>query len=115
MTSELPVYWCPAFGKNDTVADMAAGKLKPDEYRVYWTFRQSDVFAELPAPLQNYFLYALDRKDPNLTEPLAYLQLPTEQSLRDKQWKETRYMWSTAAIYESAGCEIYGNGKSWVA
>jgi hypothetical protein len=115
MTSELPVYWCPAFGRNDTVADMAAGKLKPDEYRVYWAFRQSDVFAELPAPLQNYFLYALDRKDPNLSEPLAYLQLPTEQSLRDKQWKETRYMWSTAAIYESAGCEIYRNGKSWVA
>jgi hypothetical protein len=109
------VYWCPAFGKQDTLQDMAAGKLKPDAHRVYWTFRQSDVFAGLPASVQNYFLYALGRKDPVFTDPLAYLHQPPDKPLRDQQWKETRYMWSTAGIYDAAGCQLYRKAQSWVA
>jgi hypothetical protein len=115
MTSDLPVYWCPAFGKQDTVEEIVTSRLKPDAYRVYWKFRQSDVFAGLPIPLQNYFLYALSRKDPVLAEPIAYIHQPTDKQLRDQQWKETRYMWSTAAIYDAAGCGLYRKGESWVA
>jgi hypothetical protein len=115
MTAALPLYWCPAFGKSDTVEDMAMGKLKPDVYRVYWKFRQSEVFAALPSSLQNYFLYALSRKDPALTEPIAYLHRTPETKLREQQWKETRYMWSTAAIYDAAGCDLYRKGESWLA
>jgi hypothetical protein len=115
MTAELPLYWCPAFGKLDTVEDMAMGKLKPDTYRAYWKFRQSEVFSAMPSSLQNYFLYALSRKNPALTEPMAYLHSTPETKLREQQWKETRYMWSTAAIYDAAGCDLYRKGESWLA
>jgi hypothetical protein len=115
MALELPVYWCPAFGGQDTLEGMAAGKFKPDKYRVYWRFRQSEIFSALPAPLQNYFLYALSRKDASVVEPIAYLSKPVEEALRDQQWKEIRHMWSTAAIYDAAGCDLYRKKDSWVA
>ena len=115
MALDLPIYWCPAFGGQDTLEDMAAGRFKPDKYRVYWRFRQSEIFSALPAPLQNYFLYALSRKDAAVVDPIAYLREPVEETLRDQQWKEIRHMWSTAAIYDAAGCDLYRKEDSWVA
>jgi hypothetical protein len=115
MTGDLPVYWCPAFGAEDTLEMMAAGKLKPDPTRVYWNFLQADIFSALPAPLQNYFLYALGRKDAAVEDSLAYLGKQPEEILRADQWKQTRHMWSTASIYHAAGCEFYRKGDSWVA
>lgn len=115
MTSDLPVFWAPAFARDDTLEIMAAGRLKPDPSRVYWNFRQADVFASLPVPLQNYFLYALGRKDAAVVDPLAYLHEPPEAGLREEQWKQTRHMWSTASIYHAAGCELHRKGDVWVA
>lgn len=115
MTADLPVYWCPAFAKQDTLEAMAAGELKPDATRVYWNFRQSEVFSALPVSLQKFFLYALGRKDAAAVDFLAYLERPLEETLRDAQWQQTRHMWSTAPIYHAAGCELYRSGDSWAA
>ncbi|MBZ5667341.1 MAG: hypothetical protein LAO30_22410 [Acidobacteriia bacterium] len=115
MTADLPLHWCPAFAKQDTLEDMAAENLKPDPSRVYWKFRQSDIFSALKAPLQNYFLFALGHKDAARVDPIAFLQMPQEERERDDQWKQTRHMWSTASIYDSAGLSLYRKGNSWVA
>jgi len=115
MTEDLPVYWCPAFAKQDTLEAMAAGELRPDATRVYWNFRQSEIFSALPVSLQKYFLYALGRKDAAAVDSLAYLEQPLEESLRDAQWQQTRHMWSTAPIYHAAGCGLYRSGGSWAA
>ena len=115
MTADLPLYWCPTFARQDTLAGMAAGQLKPNPTRSYWNFRHSEIFSVLPTSLQNYFVYALARKDAATVNSLEYLNAPPEVKLRDALWKQTRYMWSTAAIYHAAGCELYSNQVSWAA
>lgn len=115
MTSDLPVYWCPSFGQGATFQELAAQKLGTEQYQVYWKFRQADIFAGLPAPLQNYFLYALGHKDPAVIDPNAYLRRTPERKLQDRLWREMRNMWSTASIYDAAGLELYRNGDDWAA
>jgi len=115
MTSDLPVYWCPSFGEGATFQELAAQNLGTEQYQVYWKFRQADVFTVLPVPLQNYFLYALGRKNPTTTDPNAYLRRTPERELQERLWRETRNMWSTASIYDAAGLELYRNDDDWAA
>jgi len=115
MTSDLPVCWCPSFGRGATINKLAAGTLGTEQFQVYWNFRQSEIFSALPAPLQNYFLYALGRKDPAVVDPIAYLGRTPERELQERQWRETRNMWSTASIYDAAGLELWRKGDEWAA
>ncbi|MCI0662950.1 MAG: nucleoside hydrolase [Acidobacteria bacterium] len=116
MQSDLPIYWAPGFGGPETLADLAAGKLGTREYQAYWKFRHGDLMESLPRPLQNYFLYALGRKEPSREDPVEYLKrADLEEPLRSQQWSQTRHMWSTVALYDAAGRSIYRKGDSWVA
>jgi hypothetical protein len=115
MRAGLPVYWCPCFGGRMTIEDIIRNGLGTQQYQTYWRFRQSEIFASLPTPLQNYFLYALGEKIVSQVDPLGYLSQAVEPVLREKQWGQTRNMWSTASLYHAAGRKLYRAGDSWAA
>jgi hypothetical protein len=115
MTADLPVYWCPAFAGTATVETFMAGKLPTLQHQVYWKFVQSDIYDVVSKPLQNFFLYALGDKSPRVEDPLAYLEREPDVALRERVWRETRNMWSTASLYHAAGRELYRRGDSWTA
>jgi hypothetical protein len=115
MRAGLPVYWCPCFGGLETLEDFAAGPRPTLQYQTYWEFRQADIFGALPAPLQDYFLYALGRKIVSQVDPIAYLSRAPEPALRAEQWKQMRNMWSTASIIHASGRKLYRGKASWAA
>lgn len=115
MTSDLPVYWCPSFGRGATYKQLSADTLGTEQFQAYWKFRQSAIFSALPAPFQNYFLYALGRKDPAMVDPIAYLRRTPENELLEHQWREMRNMWSTVSIYHAAGLELCCKADEWAA
>jgi len=115
MRSDLPVFWVPAFESHEWLKKLRAHELGTAPHQSYWSFRQSDIYDSLPRSLQNYFLYALGRVSPSVTEPLAYLQGPQDQSLRDREWKLIRNMWCTAAFYHAASRKLYRRRDEWVA
>jgi hypothetical protein len=115
MSSGLPIYWCPAFGPGATFETFVAGKLPPHQYATYWRFVQSDVFDSLPAPLQNFFIYALEAKSPQLEDPVAYLSRSTEPEPKQRIWAKGRNMWCTAPMIHAAGRSLYRKDDTWAA
>ncbi len=115
MSSGLPVYWCPAFGPDSTFQSFLAGKLGPHQYATYWRFEQEQVFGQLPKSLQNFFIYALERKDPRLEDPVAYLVRSPEEEPRRRLWRNVRNMWCTAPMIHAAGRSLYRKGETWAA
>ena len=114
MRSDLPIYWAPGFGGPETLADLAAGKLATRTYQAYWKFTQGDLLEALPRPLQNYFLYALGRKEPAHEDPIEYLtREKLEEPLRSEVWAQTRHMWSTVTLYDAAARSLYRQDSRW--
>jgi len=113
MRSGLPIYWCPSFGGNETLETLGAERLPVQQYQVYWKFRQDELLERLPNPLQNFFLYALGRKDSTIDDPVTYLKRPIEKDLQEQQWRTTRNMWSTASLYDAAGKQLYRSKDDW--
>ena len=88
LESDLPVYWCPCFGK--------------DGYQTHYGADQPTVIGACTRPVQNYFVYCLTKSK---AEPLAFLDsgphpLPTGP----------RAMWCTAPLLHAAGRNIYQRG-----
>jgi len=115
MSSDLPIYWCPAFGPGADYDALMAGNLKPQPYSTYWKFLQGDVYDGLPRPLQNFFIYALSRKNPHLEDPVEYLRRAPEEDLKRKIWSEKRNMWCTGPFIHAAGRKLYRRGDVWAA
>jgi hypothetical protein len=114
MRSDLPIYWCPCFGGPPT-EDASRGQEEFRAYQTHWKFRQADVYDALPAPLQNFFLYALGRKIASLEDPIAYLTRVPEPELKRKEWGRIRNMWCTGPMIHAAGREFYRQGDCWAA
>ncbi|HNT88988.1 MAG TPA: nucleoside hydrolase [Candidatus Hydrogenedentes bacterium] len=91
MRSGLPIYWVPCFGDGG--------------YESLWTFDHEEVLEGLPGPIQNFFLYALDKTDPAQVDPIAALGAPVSAERKARFWKEKRNMWCTAAFLHAAGRE----------
>jgi hypothetical protein len=89
LRSGLPVYWVPCFGV--------------DGYASFWKFKQGDVLKAASRPVQNFFIYALTKADPNVRDPIAALAEEPPRDLVDRLWAEERNMWCTGAFLDAAG------------
>lgn len=89
LSSGLPIYWVPCFGDGP--------------YASHWKFKQGDVLISAPKPVQNFFVYALTKADPNKQDPIAALAAERPQAVLDNLWKQERNMWCTGAFLDAAG------------
>jgi hypothetical protein len=101
MRSGLPIYWCPCLpiGKNRST---------------HWVFKQHEVLEGVPAPLLNYFIYALQQVRPDEIDPLAALSMDL------RPWRHLlmgmdRNMWCTGPLIHAAGRRIYREKDRWIA
>ena len=88
LRSHLPTYWVPCFGEKG--------------FQSLWSFKHRAVLEGVPIPLQNFFLYALTKADPQEAEPLAVLTAPVSEKARARWWDKKRNMWCTAAFVHAA-------------
>jgi len=88
LRSGLPIYWVPCFGD--------AG------YASLWKFKHADVLADAPPAVQNFFIYALTKADPNRQDPIAALDAAPPQEVVDTLWAKERNMWCTGAFLHAA-------------
>ncbi|HPO16328.1 MAG TPA: nucleoside hydrolase [Candidatus Hydrogenedentes bacterium] len=87
LTSGLPIFWVPCFGEGG--------------FASYWKFKQGDILANAPKPVQNFFLYMLTQsKEP---DAIAALNADPDPDAMIKFWAEDRNMWCTAAFLDAAG------------
>lgn len=89
LRSGLPVYWIPCFGA--------------DEFQSYWKFKQRDVLEPAQRPVQNFFIYMLEKMDPRKNDPLVYLSAKPESSHYSRCMEQDRNMWCTGAFLHAAG------------
>ncbi|MBN2133832.1 MAG: nucleoside hydrolase [Sedimentisphaerales bacterium] len=101
MQSDLPVYWCPCFD---------GGAMKRGLHGTYWKFEQGQVLQAAPAPLQNWFLYALTK--PAGADPIGFLSKPQDPTVRAEVWKTPRNMWCTAPLLHAAGRRVYERSEA---
>ncbi|MEA1952516.1 MAG: nucleoside hydrolase [Planctomycetota bacterium] len=98
LKSDLPIYWCPCFGKL---------------YGTYWQFKQNDVLAEAPAPIQNFFVFALATgqkwKGPipaGINDPVSFLFRAVDAPTLKAVGQYKRNMWCTAPFLHAAGYQV---------
>ena len=91
LRSSLPVYWVPCFGTRG--------------FQSLWTFEHREVLDAAAPPLQNFFLYALSKADPDEVDPLDALDKPVSEESKTAWWDKERKMWCTAAFLHAAGRE----------
>ncbi len=89
LRSDLAVYWVPCFGERG--------------YESMWHFNHGEVLDAAPAPIQNFFLYALGRIDPKEKDPVDVLAQPVDADLKRRFWDKRRNMWCTGAFLHAAG------------
>lgn len=89
MRSGLPIYWCPCQPFRDPRS-------------TFWEFEHAEVLDRAPAPLQNFFIYALQVVPPDLIDPLDALGMDL-RPWRRLVWKMRRQMWCTAPFLHAAG------------
>ncbi len=93
LTSGLNIYWFPCFPQN--------GKAT-----AYWKMpSMAQALGASPAPLQDYFAFAIRKSDPAKEDPMAALRArpaPAEQV-----FKGGKDMWCTASILAAAGYKVY--------
>lgn len=88
LRAHLPIYWAPCFGDGG--------------YQTYWKFRQGDVLESAPLPLQNYFVYALQKTPLNEVDPIQALERPVSGEVKQSIWTMERNMWCTATFWHAA-------------
>jgi hypothetical protein len=113
--SGLPLYWFPVFGPGTHPGDLLKGRVRTQRHQTYWAFWHEDVFGTVPLGLQQYFLYALGRRDTFNADPIATLSEPVDESLRDRVWSQSRNMWSTASLLHASGRNVYRRENDWIA
>jgi len=102
LRSGLPVYWCPCGGT---------------PFGTYWKFHQADVLETAPAPLQNFFVFALstgrwwkrefkEASPAGTDDPMAFLFKRVEDSVRRRIWEAPRNMWCTGPFFHAAGRQV---------
>jgi len=91
LRSPLPVYWVPCFGDNGVQS--------------LWSFKHRDVLESAPPSLQQFFLFALAKTDPETQDPVAALTQPVSGDAKAPFWDQERKMWCTAALLHAAGRE----------
>lgn len=89
LTCDLPLFWCPCFGE--------------DNWQTYWKFRQGEVLTTQSAPVQNFFLFMLERLDPEKTDPVTYLWGKVDEAAAKTFYGEDRNMWCTGPFLHAAG------------
>ncbi|HSW46173.1 MAG TPA: nucleoside hydrolase [Phycisphaerae bacterium] len=99
MRSGLPIWWCPCMPRGD------AGS-------TFWNFHHADVLRDVPTPVVNYFIYALQAVSPQEIDPQSALSANI-QPWRHLVLKMDREMWSTASILDAAGMKIYKVGNTY--
>ena len=95
LRSGLPIYWLPCFGE--------AGKGASRGYASFWSFTHGDVLGVAPRAVQNYFIYALTKADPEQNAPVAALGAAPARATVDELWPLKRNMWCTAGFLHAAG------------
>jgi hypothetical protein len=88
--TDLPLYWCPCFGK--------------DGYETYFVADQATVVGACAPPVQNFFVYCLTKSP---APPVEFLKtgphpVPTGP----------RAMWCTAPLFHAAGRKIYQRSEA---
>ena len=103
----LPIYWYPCFPKNVRES-------------TYWLM--ADFPATLkasPAPLRNYFIYAVRHLDPTKYDPVAALAAdlgPVDDAFaKAGAFRPAKEMWCTPALLTVAGRRIYRVAGGYVA
>ncbi len=89
LSADLPIYWMPCFGDNG--------------YLTHWRFPQRQVLDPLPVALQNFFLFAFTKTDPNTANPIQALKFDHAADIKESFWKKQRNMWCTAGFLHAAG------------
>jgi hypothetical protein len=96
-----PIYWMPCVHETNVA--------RVGEYGTYYHFRQGDILPHLPAPIQNFFIFMLGRK--NSHEWFSYLNGDPERDLLEKHGNNLRGMWCTAGFLHAAGKKITPEGE----
>ncbi|MFB3826333.1 MAG: nucleoside hydrolase [Bryobacteraceae bacterium] len=90
LESGLPVDWYPC---------VPLDSLQSSHWKLK---RYQDVFEDAPLPLQSFFIYALNRVDPEEIEPLAAIRMNL-RPWRRLIWGREKNMWCTASFLRVAG------------
>lgn len=90
LRSGLRVDWVPCFD---------GGLWKNGGSASFWKANQGDLLRRAPAPLQQYFIYALGKKT---VDPIAWLREPVNDSERERWFRESRNLWCAAVFHTLA-------------
>ena len=107
MRSGLPVLWFPC-------ASSGTGWGSPDSSgpnNTFYRVPHQQLFANLPAPLRNWFAYALDRS--NRADVLRALAEPVEHKADSPLNRGERYLWSTASFVLTSGRTLARTAEGW--
>ncbi len=101
LESGLPIYWYPCLPLNSMKSS-------------HWLLeRYSDVFETAPLEIQNLFIYAMSRVDPQEIDPLEAISMDL-RPWRRNIWGREKNMWCTASIIYASGRKIYKKGDEWM-
>ncbi|MBN1395800.1 MAG: nucleoside hydrolase [Pirellulales bacterium] len=89
ISSDLPVYWCPCFGR--------------EGYGTYYKADQAEVIGACAPPVRNFFVYCLSKPKADPIEFLGSGPHPAPIGERN--------MWCTAPLLHAAGRKIYRRGR----
>ncbi len=93
LRSSLPIYLCYCMPMQRPHSNAV--------YSTYWRFRQGPVLEQAPKPLQNFFIYALQRPSPDELDPGQALSADLRAWHR-LVWGMERNMWCTASFIHAA-------------
>jgi hypothetical protein len=96
-----PVYWMPCTTRTNI------GEI--GEYGTYYRFIQKEILPDLPAKLQNFFLFMLGQKKSH--EWFKYLNGKPETDLLNQFGDSVRHMWCTAGFLHAAGKKVTSDGE----
>lgn len=106
LRSGLPVYWVPC---------MDGGVFKNNGHASFWDARHSDLLSACAPELVQYFIYALEKKDPAAAEPREFLSQPVNAAERTRLFAGRRNLWCAAVFTYLVGKEIVRDGDKWAA
>ncbi len=97
-----PIYWMPCFEEMNSRQVVM-------EYGTHYVFRQSEILPHLSERVQNFFAYALGKKQDH--QWLTYLIGPREAPLLESCGQQDRHMWCTGGFLHAAGRTVSTEGE----
>ncbi len=104
MNSGLPVYWVPSFD---------GGLWKNNGNASFWRASQAELLKNISGSLENFFIYALLRKNEN--DPIEFLYRKVTESQKNKIMKGVRNLWCTAIFTFITNRKFVRRGDGWFA